>query len=323
MKLGICTIQRDRSRWIAEWCAFHYLVGFRRFCFFAHRCTDETYAVLQRLRRFVDIAVYTVPDETPRPQLASFKFAYDRHGHEVDWMAFVDGDEFVFPAGGRDIADSIASLDDGHLDAVGVYWACFGSAGHIREPEGLITENFRWRAFDGFRANRHVKSIVRGGLGSGFEVLHNAHVFRTPKGTFDELRRPIVRGLTDYAPSYRHLRMNHYVCQSLEYFRSFKQRSGAADAGRDYVRPDDWWSDHDRNDVHDSSLERFYPDLRALVRDWSAGEPQEASATFPMMTGTLSLAQSYASRNGPCPCGSGLRHKHCHGRAAAPASSPA
>ena len=315
MRPGICTIQRDRGRWITEWCAFHYLVGFRQFYFFAHRCTDNTLEVLRRLQGIIDLKVYVVPEHTSRPQLAAYKFAYENHGDEIDSLAFVDGDEFLFPTQSKDIGVPISKLDDGRLSALAVYWSCFGSSGHVTEPEGLIVENFRRRAPNDFGANSHVKSIVRGGLGrGGFQVFDNSHVFATLHGTYDEKHRLIDRGLPEHAPSYEEMRINHYLCQSLEYFKGFKQQSGNADAGADYMRPDRWWTDHDRNDVYDSSMERFYDDLKSLMRDWSSRTPVgDRVVPFPLMAEAANVPRFDVGRNMPCPCGSGKRFKHCHG----------
>jgi hypothetical protein len=96
MKLGICTIQRDRGRWVEEWLAFHYLVGFRKFYFYAHQCMDDTLEVLLRLQRTFDLQVFTLSADLERPQLGAYQHAYERFGAEVDWMAFIDGDEFLY-----------------------------------------------------------------------------------------------------------------------------------------------------------------------------------------------------------------------------------
>ncbi len=321
MNLGICTIQRNRGRWIAEWCAFHYLVGFRRFYFFAHRCTDDTLSVLRQLQARIDLTVNVVPDHIERPQLAAYRFAYARHGGEVDWMAFIDGDEFLFPTRADTVGDAIARIDNSRLGAIGVYWACFGSSGHVREPDGLLIENYRQRAPDDFRANGHVKSIVRGGIGDAFHVTHNSHLFVTPGATFDEKDRYIELGWTGYAPSWDALRINHYVTQSREYFTGFKQRSGAADmaGGQDHVRPESWWTDHDRNDVHDTSVVRFYAPLKALLAEWDVNPSRAMSGSpfsvMPELPPEAPLPPPDASRNRLCPCGSGKRFKHCHGAA--------
>ena len=267
VRLGICTIQRNRAPWIVEWIAFHYLMGFRHFYFFAHRCTDATYQILTHLQRRIEIKAFILGDDTPRPQLSAFQYAYDNFSDEVDWMAFIDGDEFLFPTKSTDVAHALRDIDDGFMSALGVYWSCYGSNHFLIEPTGLITENYRHRAADNFDRNAHIKSIVRGGLGSSVSVSSNSHIFITPNGTFDENRQLITSGYTNSTPTWNHLRINHYICQSRNYFESFKQTSGAADAGSNVVRSEDWWQDHDKNDIYDRSLERFYSDLKKLMMD--------------------------------------------------------
>lgn len=267
MRLGICTIQRNRAPWIVEWIAFHYLVGFRNFYFFMHRCTDQTAQVIGHLQRRIGIKAFLMPDDAERPQLSAYQYAYANFGDEVDWMAFIDGDEFLFPTRSMDLADSLSKLDDGVMSALGVYWSCFGSSHFLIEPPGLITENYRYRAPNNFEANTHIKSIVRGGLGHSVSVSANAHLFQTPNGTFDESRQLITGGQTYNTPTWNQVRINHYVCQSRCYFTSFKQTSGNADASANYVRPEEWWIHHDRNDVYDKSLEGFYHCLRKLMHE--------------------------------------------------------
>jgi len=268
MKLAICTIQRDRAPWVAEWVAFHYLVGFRKFIFFAHRCVDATHHTLQRLQKVFDIQAFIIGDDLDRPQLHAYQHAYRHFGADVDWMAFVDGDEFLFPSTDESMESALAGYEHLHLSALGVYWLCFGSGGHVTEPPGLITENYTRRAPDDFPPNHHVKSIVRGGLGDAVHVSENSHVFVTPQGTFDELLRPVTKGcMAELQPSYSRLRINHYVCQSHDFFKKFKQHSGAPDAGKNMVRPDSWWLEHDRNDVVDSTIARFIPPMKALLKE--------------------------------------------------------
>ena len=270
MKLGICTIQRNRASWIIEWFAFHYLVGFRHFYFFAHRCTDQTLQIVTHLSKRIDIKLFMVQDETVRPQLTAYQYAYNSFGDEVDWMAFIDGDEFLFPTRSMDIADCFRDLDDGLFSALGVYWACFGSGRFLIEPPGLITENYRYRGPNNFNENSHIKSIVRGGLGNSVTMAINSHLFQTPNGTVDENGQVITSGHTNNTPTWNHIRINHYVCQSRQYFDTFKQSSGAADAGSEYVRPEAWWNKLDRNDGYDKSIEHFYTDLRKLMKDLCA-----------------------------------------------------
>jgi predicted O-methyltransferase YrrM len=151
------------------------------------------------------------------------------------------------------------------ISAVGVYNITFGSNGHVKEPEGLITENYRrCRPDPEFHQNRRVKSIVKGH--QRISVTACSHVFNTPLGTIDETGRPVTWGyLPEYRPTYDVFRMNHYACQSYEYFKSFKTTSGHADAGANVIRGEDWWVEFDRNEEYDTSLCRFTGELRELV----------------------------------------------------------
>lgn len=252
MKIGLVTIQKNRAPWIHEWLAFHHLVGFSKFYFYAHNCSDESGQVLARLQGRYDLKPFVVNTAENQVQLKVYQHAYENFGHECDWLAFIDGDEFLFPTAAQSIGEAMEEFSYQKTSAIGAYWACFGSAGHVHEPEGLVIENYRRRPPYGFEVNRHIKSLVRGRQAS--RVGPNSHMFNTPWGTQDELGRPVTFGLTPYEPSYTKLRINHYVCQSYQFFKHSKQASGAADAGAAYVRPDSWWTRHDLNDEHDDSL---------------------------------------------------------------------
>lgn len=267
MKLSICTIQRDRARWLAEWVGFHYVVGFRKFFIYLHKCKDDSADTVLALQKLFDIECFTIPDDTPRPQFASYQHAYNTFGHTSDWMAFIDGDEFLFPTNDDSLEKVLNQFQYQPISALGVWWSCFGSNAHIKEPDGLVIDNYQRRASFDFEANRHIKSIVRGHQGSHFSVNQNAHIFNTIYGTYDENLRQITSGfMPDLEPTYSKLRINHYVCQSYEYFKQFKQHSGAADAGPLAVRSDEWWTKHDRNDVLDNAILQFRPQLLEVLK---------------------------------------------------------
>lgn len=264
MKVGLVSIQKNRAPWLHEWVAFHHLVGFGKFYVYAHNCTDHSDQVLQSLAGTYDLNAFSVTTTENQVQLKVYQHAYENFGHECDWLAFIDGDEFLFPTAAATIGDALAPFQYRRVSAIGAYWACFGSSGHVNEPAGLVVENYRRRPAYDFADNSHVKSIVRGRQAS--RVGPNSHLFNTPWGTQDELGREITFGKTPHAASYTQFRINHYVTQSLQYFRQFKQTSGAADAGAAYVRPDSWWSKHDRNNEFDVSLEHLFAPLRQEMR---------------------------------------------------------
>ncbi len=260
-RVGLVSIQKNRAPWLHEWVAFHHLAGFERFYVYAHNCTDRSADVLQALTRAYPLQAFLVNANEDRIQLKVYQHAYEQVGHECDWLAFIDGDEFLFPCAHGSIGEALAPFHYQRVSAIGVYWACFGSSGHGAEPAGLVTQNYTRRpSLLGYADNRHIKSIVRTRQAS--RVGPNSHMFDTPWGTKDELERPIDFGLTKYVPSHERLRINHYVTQSRQYFKQHKQHSGAADAGTAHVRPDSWWTKHDVNDEVDMSMQPWLPRLK-------------------------------------------------------------
>lgn len=269
MQLGLVTIQRNRAPWLLEWFAFHYLVGFRKFYFYAHLCTDNTAELLVKLASKFAISPFVLSAAQDGVQLAAYQHACDHFMNEVDWMCFLDGDEFIFPTAQATLPEALVGYQAAPISALGVYNVNFGSSGHVDEPQGLVTENYRMRAHENFMAQRRVKSLVK-----GHQKVHttsNSHLFATPQGTVDELMRPVTWGyMPDYTPSYSRFRINHYVCQSRSYFLSFKQHSGHADAGAHTVREEEWWNNFNTNDLPDASLARFAGPLREFVAQLAA-----------------------------------------------------
>jgi hypothetical protein len=271
LRIGIVSIQKNRAPWLHEWVAFHRLVGFTNFYIYAHNCLDNSAEVLSQLSQRYALEAFIVNTTENQVQLKVYQHAYEQFGHACDWLAFIDGDEFIFPTGDLSLAEVLGSYQYKRISALGVYWACFGSSGHLREPSGLVIENYRRRPPLNFHINRHIKSIVRGRQQS--HVGPNSHMFKTPWGTQDELGRTITFGLTQFEPSYRSLRINHYVTQSLEFFKRFKQNSGAADAGSTYVRPDDWWTKHDHNNEFDESVQYLVAPLQEEMKKLNIPDP--------------------------------------------------
>lgn len=264
MRLGLASIQRDRNPWIVEWLAFHMLVGFERFYVYAHKTRDGMTETLLRLARYYPIQVHALEDDD-RPQLRAYQHAHDTYGREVDWMAYLDGDEFLHAPNHPRVTDALAQLDDRPWSAVAAYWMHHGSNGHVDEPGGLIVEQYPRHAREDFEINRHVKSIVR--TAEPVQV-RGSHVFDTPRGTFDTRGRPITHGfMPQYAPCYELLRINHYSVQSWAYFKRSKQASGAPDADPRLVRPDEWFFKHDRNECDDGGSYRFLVPLKLKVHE--------------------------------------------------------
>lgn len=266
MLAAITSIQQNRCPWIVEWIAFHLMVGFDKIIIYSHKSTDGMDEILAKLTIGYPIIAYQLGD-VERPQLAAYKHSWDNHGDSIDWMAFIDGDEFLFPTQADNIADALAPFKAMPLSALAVYWKIYGSNGHIKDPGGLLLEKFPRHSRDDFHDNKHVKSIVRGGeCIDGF----TSHLFKTQMGTFDENMREVTFGKTNYAPTYGHFRINHYACQNWDFFKEYKQNSGSADVSPLFFRPDAYFHMLDRNECDDGVSYSFLIRLKLKVAEIEA-----------------------------------------------------
>jgi hypothetical protein len=244
------------------------VVGFEKFYIYLHKCKDRTGEQFESLKRNLDITIHKVPDDLKDAQIAAYNHAYAEYNHEVDWMAFIDRDEFLYPSQGGQLQESLKQFHYKKISGLGIYWVCFGSSGHIEEPDGLIIKNFRHRGPLNMAANSHIKSVLMGRLGDRVKSMGNPHIFRTPIGIVDEKMRPIFGGRTNYEPSHSIFRINHYITQSRNFYLNVKQNAGL-DLNKNFVRPESWWVEHDRNDMLDSQIDCYIKPTEDLLRKLS------------------------------------------------------
>lgn len=266
-KIAIATIQRNRNKYIVEWIAFHMAVGFNHFYIYCHKTTDGMKETLLELSKKYPIEIFAL-EMDDFPQLIAYQHAWENFGEKVDWMAFIDGDEFLFPTKEESMQAALSPYEQQELSALGVYWKCYGSNGHIADPDGLILETYPRHSKNDFLPNRHIKSILRGGE----KVLHiRSHLFDTERGTFDELMRPISHGwMKELTPSYEAFRINHYQVQSRQFYFEVKQEMGGADLPAGFIRSDTLFDVNDRNEEMDGMSLKFLDITKRKVAELSA-----------------------------------------------------
>ena len=229
-------------------------------------CNDKTVEVISDLNKTFDIKSLDVSNTSENPQIKVYKHAYEEYNHEIDWMAFIDGDEFLFSPKSTQIQSILEKYSYERLSALGVHWACYGSSNHIEEPKGLIIQNFNYRAELQDHKNKHVKSLVIGRQGTTVNA-HNPHYFQTQYGTFDENLRPLKAGISEYEATHSYLRINHYVTQSYNYYFEKKAKYARPDNGE--MRNNKFWEEHNQNDIQDKSSRQNVIDVlkSSLSRD--------------------------------------------------------
>lgn len=265
MKLAIAAIVKDEIDSLAEWIAFHRVIGADYFLIADNGSHDGTKEYLESLSGgdwLQTISVATPPDRAP--QLVAYRELAALCPDDVDLIAFIDADEYILPvpAKGEESSDPRARMHawldarfgDPGVSAITLNWACFGSSGHRFKKDGLVIERFQKRAKQGFGPNHHYKSIVRR---AALERMQNPHhpglnsgAIRNAKGESFEYRLSREgmprRGLSEEIV-WEGVRLNHYLVKSVEEFVLKKARRGSA-ATVGYTKTAVYFERHDKND---------------------------------------------------------------------------
>lgn len=253
--IGIAAIVKNEGPYLLEWIAHHRAIGVERFFIADNGSDDGGRELLVELQKIgiVDTFDFTARAGTP-PQLPAYAEILNRYKHVVEWLAFIDADEFIVPREKEcNIADMLSRAERA-IGAIGLNWATYGSSYRNTPSDGLVLERFVRRFADRDMINNHYKSLLRmdaiEGLGktphrfalkAGFDYAH---------ADFSHL---MTHGLSGEGLSRQRIwnpfRLNHYVIKSKAEFDNKKQARGRATT-RDR-RDDAFFKNHDKNDVYD------------------------------------------------------------------------
>lgn len=271
--LAVCAVFRDEAPYLAEWIAFHRLVGVERFYLYDNRSTDDWRSALAPELADGTVVVHPWPREPRRAQLAAYEHCLHRHRTDTRWIAFIDVDEFLFSPSGEQLP---AILERFHArPGVLAAWRVFGTGGLREPPAGLVTESYLLRARSDHPEAWGTKPIVDPRrtyrrLGDP-EVTGSPHVMQhfgsprfwrlQPTTCEDGRTAPALPVEGDPLPG-DVLRINHY--------RSKSAREAEEKARRDRVttletQSSDFLLRPDFNEIEDRTILPFVAELRRAL----------------------------------------------------------
>jgi hypothetical protein len=264
LPLAIVTCIKNEGEDLVEWLCFHRHIGVSRFIVYDNLSTDATRRILASVPFSDEIEVRTIAKESP--QKAAFADALRRFRNALDWVAFIDGDEFIVPLREKPLREMLADLQSAGVDGFGIHWRVFGSSGHKARPPGLVTESFTRRAENVFLANRHVKSLVRIGR---VEAMVTQHYFRT-RGAYrlddGSAPPPDFIGVTEQASFEHGFAIHHYITKShAQCLAKIARGRPKPDWSEKKYRPPGYWNAYDRNEVEDDRAARVIAPIREEV----------------------------------------------------------
>ena len=208
---------------IAEWVAHHILLGFDKVIVYDHLSVEP---IAQKLgTTFNGRLLVQRVDGVGNIKMSLMERAVRTAVNDrADWIIYLDADEFLLlnrPF--SNVKDFLAKFSE--ADSIGINWLMFGTSGYVKQPKGLLTENFvRSDLF----LNQHVKTFVRPEVvrtvaGPHHYTVMNLNRCFSAYGT--KMRNgpfyPIPRAFFLRAPAY----IAHFYTQSEEEHRRRKGRA--------------------------------------------------------------------------------------------------
>lgn len=264
MKLSICMMFNNESRYIREWVEFHRMMGVDTFYLYERLSTDDTVSVLRPYieQGIVDLKEWPFPGYHSGGREAfidSHQDCIDKLRGRHEWLAMVDSDEFLFSPRYDTVTEALAALPE-HWGAVGAHWMMFGAGDETEWRDAPVTERFTRRPAESNYFNRWYKSIVR--LDDpDLNTLGSTHRYRTRGGTFNESGLPLEDNESPHTSSL--LRINHYFTKSRP---EWEARHPLEQDGVTYERNMNRWNDVQARDVDDRTIQRFLPQLKERLK---------------------------------------------------------
>jgi len=148
------TNARDEKH-IKEWAAHHLLIGFNYVYIFDHKSKIPLKEVFNNFdkRVIIERCELNVPPKFILMNKARNIAAIMK----ADWFIYLDADEFIiFNNNYMGVKQMLSRYH--FADSLALNWVMFGTNNHVKEPEGLILENY---TKSDLTLNQHVKTFVR------------------------------------------------------------------------------------------------------------------------------------------------------------------
>ena len=140
---------------IKEWAAHHLLIGFDNIVIFDHKSSIS----LKKIFTNFDKRVKSINCHFLKNPIKMGLMNYALHiakQIQVEWIIYLDCDEFLFLNKQLGVKQLLGRFP--HADSVSINWLIFGSNNFVKDPDGLIIDNY---IKSEEMLDPHVKTFVR------------------------------------------------------------------------------------------------------------------------------------------------------------------
>ena len=140
---------------IKEWASHHLLIGFDNIIIFDHKSDISLKKVFANFDKRVKIINCHFLKNPVKMILMNYALHIARK-LQVEWIIYLDCDEFLFLNKQMGVKQLLGRFP--HADSVSINWLMFGSNNFIKDPDGLIIDNY---IKSEELLDQHVKTFVR------------------------------------------------------------------------------------------------------------------------------------------------------------------
>lgn len=247
---------KNEEEVIEEWLTHYIEQGVDHFYLIDNGSTDNYMDVIKPyMNRITLIHDEQTGNDTQIP-------IYNRHIkpvlHESTWVIGIDLDEFMYTKTGT-IASTLRAIDDNTIGQILVPWKYFGSSGHLYQPKSL-RDSFVYRKQTPYLAPTKMicksEALEEIGIHSskirdGYKTVNPCLQFMSDGGA--RASNYTDMNLTEELLDNSLFKLNHYIVQSLDWFRRIKMTRGSANFGSNH-RNEEYFKQWDCNDIFDDDL---------------------------------------------------------------------
>ena len=203
--LSLTLIVKNEAFYIKEWIEFHRMIGVTHFYIYDNESSDDLY---KKLSSYISqgIVTYTywptkgVYSTRLEAQLAAYNDSLYKYKYDTKYMGFIDVDEFIVPVNRKNIIEVIDDIFYRYENCggIGINWRVYGSSYNEKKIDGLVVENYKYRAYDNYDfadANQQILNYFTNVL-SSFYMDFTKDILYIEKA--DSLRRRQVQTVLYY-----------------------------------------------------------------------------------------------------------------------------
>jgi len=268
MYLAIVCIIKNEARYISEWIAYYKLMGVDHIFLFDNGSSDNIGEVVADEEK--DGFVTLIKFHGKNAQLPLYRLTAKALKRCCRWVAYIDADEFILPTEST-LKCYLEKKES--VPAVGINWIVFGTGGHVKRPDGLVTENYL-QTFEDVNnlLNLRIKCIVDPKEVYDVSSPHYC-ILKNGRYAVDEEGEEITAKWMHVSGSgaafteenkTKHIRINHYWTKSEQDLQEKCNRGYAAGSfSPDY---EDIMKRLDYPQKADYAIAEYVPDIKKLLK---------------------------------------------------------